>query len=153
MRNLLTPNFIFISKFFLIIILFGFLSCKDDDNAVNGGATGTVNGTLNLPAEANSAVWYLLVDNDINGDNGSVSMGTGTCGSGTTVSYNIENVPTGVYYIYAVVFVASDGRQGPQTGDYLGIYGSDFSNNIPGNPNANVSTGTNTFDIDLVIMQ
>jgi hypothetical protein len=65
----------------------------------------------------------------------------------------VEKVPTGKYYIYAVVFAVSDGSEGPQPGDYLGIYGGDFSTNVPGSPNATVTSGTQRFDITLSVWQ
>ena len=95
--------------------------------------------------------WVVMIDNDFDGDNGQVRFGQGICGSGSQVSYQVENVPTGTYFIYAAVFVMSDGSQGPQSGDYLGIYGGQFPNSVPANPNANITAGTQTFDISLGI--
>ncbi len=69
----------------------------------------------------------VAIDDDLNGDNGFVRADSGTSGSGTTVNYTIKDVSAGTYYIYAVVFVTSGGRKGPQSGDYLGIYGGSFT--------------------------
>ncbi len=111
----------------------------------------TINGTLSLPQPAPGKTYIVMIDNDFDGDNGQVRYKQGLCGSGSQVSYQIENVPTGTYFVYAAVFVVSDGSQGPQSGDYLGIYGGDFPNSVPANPNANVTAGTNTFNINLGI--
>jgi len=76
----------------------------------------------------------------------------GLCGSGTEVTYSVSDVPTGTYYLYAVVFVGGDFNEGPQFGDYIGIYGGEYPENAPASPNAEVTSGTNTFDINLVVM-
>jgi len=141
---------------FIIFLIFGFLiyfSCskEDDDNITNGVTTATINGTLNIPTDATGKSWAVLVDNDINGENGNVCFSDGTCGTGTAISYTVENVPTGTYYLYAVVFVVSDGSQGPQPGDYWGIYGGQLPNNVSDSPNANITSGSHTFDINLTI--
>jgi len=140
---------------FIIFLIFGFLiffSCsKEDDNITNVETTATIKGTLNIPAEATGKWWAVLVDNDINGENGYVCSGTGICGTGTAISYTVENVPTGTYYLGAAVFVVSDGSQGPQPGDYWGIYGGQLPNDVPVSPNANITSGSHTFDINLTI--
>lgn len=146
----------FIKLFTLVVILFVltiFTVGCDESSTDPSSSTATVSGTLNLPADATGKTWAVLIDDDMDGDNGYVKLGLGICGAGTEVSYSVSDVPTGTYFIYAAVFLASDGTQGPQTGDYFGIYGGQFPNNIPTSPNANVGSGSNTFNIDLYDFQ
>ena len=127
--------------------------CGKDDNPVNGGnGSTTVNGTITLPATAESKTLFVAIDNDRNGDNGFNYSYTGSCGAGTTENYSIDKVASGNYYVYAVVFVVGNTSQGPQSGDYLGFYGGTISN-PPNSPNTSVpSSGTVTFDINLEVM-
>ncbi|MFC2088296.1 LamG domain-containing protein [Calditrichota bacterium] len=136
----------FVFIFFILVSILG-NSCSENSTE---SKSGTAQGTLSLPFEAAGKMWGVLIDTDLDGDNGYTKLVTGTCGSGTNIPYSISGVPTGTYFIYAVVFVVSDGSQGPQAGDLYGIYGGEFPNNMPTNPNAKISTGTQTFDIDLV---
>ncbi len=143
---------IFLSMILFFIGIITIISC-DSSTSSNGNdnniGNATVTGNLTLPVEASSKTWAVLVDNDFDGDNGYIKLATGTCGSGTKVNYSINNVPTGTFYLYAAVFVVSDGSSGPQTGDYVGIYGGTLTN-PPSNANAVVpSSGTVTFDIIL----
>ena len=109
----------------------------------------TVTGTLSLPASAAGKQFGVLIDTDIDADNGYVAIYEGTCGSGTSVSYTLQNVAAGQYYIYAAVGAASDLDDGPVGGDFLGIYGTNSA--FPSQPNAVVpSTGTATFNISMV---
>jgi hypothetical protein len=114
----------------------------------------TVTGTLSLPADASGRTWVVVFDNDTNGDNGSVYERTGICGAGTEIEYVLSDVPVGTHYVYAVVFVSSDGLQGgPQPGDFWGIYDGSFPDDAPNQPNATVSSGMNDFDIALSVRQ
>jgi len=135
----------------LLSVFMNFFACSESDNP-SEPQKATVTGTLNLPQETAGKTWAVLFDTDIDGDNGYVFLGMGLCGNGTEVSYSVSDVPTGTYYLYAVVFVVSDGSEGPQYGDYIGIYGGEYPDNVPASANAQVTTGTNTFDIDLVVM-
>ncbi len=135
---------------FALLAGFAMTAC-DSSSTDGGGGSATVVGTLTLPAAAAGRPYAVLVDNDTNGDNGSVREVSGTCGSGTEQAYAITNVPAGTYYVYAAVGVVSNLTQGPQTGDYYGFYGTGGS--VPGSPNATVpSSGTETLDITLVVM-
>lgn len=136
--------FVFLS---IILVIIG-NSCSENSTE---SKSGTVQGTLNLPFEAAGKMWAVLIDNDIDGDNGYAKLVTGTCGSGTSVQYSISGVAEGSYFIYAAVFVVSDGDGGPQDGDMFGIYGGEYPNDIPTAPNADVTTGTQTFDINLAV--
>ena len=151
MRNQSLLNFLLMCVLFSLIIFSGFISCNEDN--ITNESNATIEGTLNLPFEANGKTWAVLIDDDRDGDNGYVKMGMGTCGTGINISYSITDVPTGIYYVYAVVFVVSDGSQGPQNGDLYGIYGGQLPDNMPASPNANVSSSNHTFDIDLFVMQ
>ena len=112
-------------------LLAGFAMTACESSSTDGGdGYATVVGTLTLPAAAAGRPYAVLLDNDTNGDNGSVREVSGTCGSGTEQAYTITNVPAGTYYVYAAVGVVSNLTQGPQTGDYYGFYGTGGS--VPG---------------------
>jgi len=151
MKNQSFVNIFLTYILFSLIIFSCIISCSDDN--ITNESSATITGTLNLPFEANGKPWGVLIDNDLDGSNGYIQLGRGTCGTGTNISYSIENVPMGIYYVYAFVFIVSDGTQGPQIGDLLGVYGGQYPNNKPTTPNANISSSTQNFDIDLVVMQ
>ena len=135
---------------FAVLAGFAMTACSSSSTDGGGGST-TVVGTLTLPAAAAGRPYAVLVDNDKNGDNGTIGEASGTCGSDTEQAYTINNVPAGTYYVYAAVGVVSNLQQGPQSGDYYGFYGTGGS--VPGSPNATVpSSGTETFNITLVVM-
>ena len=142
--------------FTVILLIFAqsfLVGCSDDDPVTpERVVTATVTGSLTLPNAAAGKTYYVLVDADMNGDNGSVKMSTGTCGSGTGVSYQVVDVPVGTYFVYAAVFTVSDGSQGPQTGDYYGIYGGTM-NNPPAERNVTVASGgVSSIDVLLAIV-
>jgi hypothetical protein len=147
----LNYNFYIIAITLFLALLYQ--GCSKDDNPVdNASGSATVNGTLTIPADANGKTVYVIIDNDMNGDNGWKYAATGTCGSGTSGTYTFNSIASGTYYIYAVVFVVGNTSQGPQSGDYFGIYGGTLSS-PPSSPNATVpSSGTVTFNINLETM-
>ena len=109
----------------------------------------TVTGTLTLPAEANGKEYWVLIDNDTDGDNGYISYTIGTCGPGTSVDYSISNVPAGTFYVYAGVRVTSASDSPPEGDDYIGYYNAGPP---PTEANAVVpSSGTVDFDIPLMV--
>ena len=121
------------------------------EGSITDTTPASITGTLTLPAEANGKEYWVLIDNDTDGDNGYVNATIGTCGSGTTVDYTINNVNAGTYYVYAGVRVVSAHDSPPQSGDYFGFYGT--GSDLPDEANADVpSSGTVTFDITLSIM-
>jgi hypothetical protein len=131
-----------------IVLMIAIVGCGKDNNAVAIG-TGTVSGTLTYPAPVAGAQWLVIVDNDFDGGNGMVASSSGTCGSGTAMMYSVTDVPTGTYYVYALVRVVSGPTDPPQDGDYLGIHGGSLLN-PPQAPTASVSSGgTVTCDITL----
>jgi hypothetical protein len=70
--------------------------------------------------------------------NGFVKSCEGSCGFGSEVSFTMDDVPVGSYYVIALVRIAS--TQGmPVTGDYVGIYGGTLAN-PPASPNAAVTS-------------
>jgi len=80
--------------------------------------TYTVSGTLTLPEPVVDKPWYVAVDVDGNGENGMLGWTEGVV-TGSSVSYTIENIPVGDYYIYSEVDLA--GNFGPwDCGDYVG---------------------------------
>lgn len=135
----------------LVIPVLIFQGCSKDDNPVSTSTSGitTVTGTLTIPAPATGKPVYVILDNDMNGDNGYKYLASGACKSGTSGTYTFNKVGAGTYYLYAVVFLSGNTNQGPQSGDYYGIYGGTM-NSPPQSPNAAVpSSGTVTFDINL----
>lgn len=138
----------------LLLLLFIFQSCSKDDNPVNTNVTGTttVTGTLTIPAPATGKPVMVIIDNDMDGDNGYNYLASGTCKTGTSGTYTFNKVGPGTYYIYAVVFLVGNTTVGPQSGDYYGVYGGTMTS-PPQSPNATVpASGTVTFDINLVTM-
>ncbi|MDY7034376.1 MAG: SBBP repeat-containing protein [Thermodesulfobacteriota bacterium] len=113
--------------------------------------SATVTGTLTLPSDANGTEYFVIIDNDTDGDNGYIAATSDTCGPGTTVDYPISNVPAGTYYIYACVRIVSTHDSPPESDDFFGFYGT--GNSVPTEPNAVIpSSGTVSFDITLGIM-
>jgi len=121
-------------------------SCSDDSD---DEIMTTVNGKIIIPEAAEGKTWYVILDDDIDGNNGNILQCSGSCDMSENIAYTIKNVPIGTYYLYAVVFVASDGLHGPQPGDYIGFYDGTFPDNIPDAPNAIIQNGINTFDVHL----
>jgi len=151
MKNQSLLNFFLPCILLSLIIFSGIISCSDDN--ITNESNATIAGTLTLPFEADGKTWGVLIDNDLDGGNGYIKIGQGTCGTGTNISYSIDDIPKGTYYVYAFVFIVSDGSHGPQNGDLLGVYGGQYPNNLPAAPNANISSSNLNFDIDLVVMQ
>ena len=152
MRNEILNHLLRLLLIFTLLSFVNFIACSSDDESPTEPQKATVTGTLNLPEDAAGKTWAVLFDTDIDGDNGYAFMGMGTCPSGTEVSYSVSDVNTGTYYLYAIVFIGGDFTEGPQFGDFIGIYGGEYPNNAPASPNAEVTSGTNTFDINLVVM-
>ncbi|MCB0589527.1 MAG: hypothetical protein KDD06_29855 [Phaeodactylibacter sp.] len=143
-------------KWFLLLAGFFWLflaDCSKDNSEPVVEEPATVSGTLSLPAEAGGSTWAVIFDDDLDGDNGTKLIESGACGPGASVSYSVENVPAGKYYLYAIVYVANEFGNPPGPGDYIGVYGGDFFDNPPNQPNAVVpSTGKVTFNISLDVM-
>lgn len=125
----------------LLILLIFFMGGRDVF------AQATVEGKLILPEPTPGREYWVLVDQDHDGDNGFVEYCVGTCGSDTEISYGISDVPAGTYYIYAGVRIVSSWGNPPEVGDYVGVYGGKVAE-YPNEPNAVVpASGTVTFDI------
>jgi len=150
MKNQLRCTIFLTCFLFFIFIFSGIFSCGEE--SATSSSNVTIQGTLNLPSEAVGKTWAVLIDNDYDGGNGYVKLALGTCGAGTNISYSIGDVPAGSYFIYAAVFVVGDVDQGPELGDFYGIYGGELPDNMPGNPNAKVSSDNRVFDINLYVM-
>lgn len=106
----------------------------------SGGTTGTVSGTVTIPATMADKPWVVLLDTDMNGDNGFTAMVNGSV-TGTTFSYTLSNVGLGSYYVYAVVYAVGDGTAAPVNGDYYGIYNATGLGS-PASANVVVTAGT-----------
>jgi len=151
MKKQLFHHYSTLCTIIVLSVLLNFMACSDSENPTEQ-QTGTVNGTLNLPEDATGKTWAVIFDNNIDGDDGFIKLGLGTCPSGLEVQYSVSDVPTGSYFLYAIVFVVGDINEGPDFGDFIGIYGGEYPDDAPASPNAPVTSGTNTYDIDLVEM-
>lgn len=135
---------IFRTIFLLILYLSilgmgGLMSCarkRTPTSETDTDGPSIVKVILNLPlgVDANGKVYTIYIDDDKVSDNGFVKKGTGAYGTERTVEHTFPEVPAGTYYIYAFVFIVSDGRQGAQSGDYTGFYLQ--TPNPPNKPNA-----------------
>lgn len=115
-----------------------------------GGAT--VMGTLTLPAAANGNTWLVIIDDNFTPDDGYNYMTSGVAGTTTSINYSINNVSAGTYLIYAAICQSAGCPNGPQSGDFVGIYGGTYSN-PPTQANATVpASGTVTFNITVEII-
>jgi len=89
------------------------------------------------------------VDNDTFGDNGVVAYTVGSCDGSTAISYTINNVPAGTYYVYAVAFVVGDPNAAPVPGDYVGFYPAGYP---PATANVVIPAAESVnFDIPLML--
>ncbi len=134
----------------LLVCTFTAAGCSSDSStSIRNRAT--VRGTLTLPAAAEGKTVFVLVDTNFDGDNYYVVSYEGILDSGTTHEYTINEVPSGTYYVYAGVCLTGNCEQGPQTGDYLGFYGTGAT--PPANANAVVpSSGTVELNISLSVV-
>lgn len=124
-------------------------STTDPNDNESRGAT--LVGTVTLPSPAEGKTYAVAVDEDVRSDNGFVRVITGVCGAGTGVSYEIPEVASGTYFVYAVVWVVSPPLAVPASGDFVGFYGT--VGGIPAEPNAFVpSSGRVTFDITAMVL-
>ncbi|MBT8189220.1 MAG: hypothetical protein HKN67_03885 [Saprospiraceae bacterium] len=147
----------YLDKFRFILILLISLaivfSCQDDDDPLGpeDNTPANVVATLNLPLDVNGKSWHVVFDEDIDPSNGYIYTDNGICGSGTTISFTIEDVPNGVFFVYARVSVNSQFGSPPKPGDLIGIYGGSFVDNIPELPNFTIpEKGEVSISIDLM---
>lgn len=134
---------------YFTVLFFFFLNCSSSTDS-ESTTNATIEGTITLPAAAEGKVYNVVIDNDDDGLNGFVRLGSGNCGSSASVNYSVTDVPEGNYYISAVVYVVSLPGTIPTTGDYGGFYGSD---SIPAAANATVVVdGSADFDFDLTVV-
>ena len=105
----------------------------------------TVTGTITLPADLTGNLYYIAVDTNPYGDDGSIGYTLGYV-SGTTINYSIPYVPDGTYYIYCVVYATATEPQAAEVGDYLGFLGG-FPPDFDANAVVPVS-GTVQFNFD-----
>ncbi len=112
----------FIGGCILTVLLAVFLTaCGGHSNSGEVVANYTVSGTITLPNSVINKEWLVAIDNDLDGSNGMIAHATGVVtGSTFTYSININDVPTGEYYVWAEVALV--GSLGPvESGDYLGF--------------------------------
>ncbi|MFP4466570.1 MAG: hypothetical protein ACLFP1_05930 [Candidatus Goldiibacteriota bacterium] len=105
-----------------------------------------IEGTLTLPESAGGRQFKVIVDTDLDPENGYTGSINEICGSSTQINYQM-NVPDGVYYVYAFVDVNDSGLENWDGNDYAGYYGSSY----PDEPSTeNVTTPMTGVDITLV---
>jgi hypothetical protein len=108
--------------------------------------TGTVTGTLSLPASVVDKPYLVVVDTDRDGNNGWVSEAEGTV-TGDNISYSVSAVPVGTYFVYAVVYGVGTPGQSPGAGDYYGVVGGAGTQV----PNVTVGDGQTTADVAITL--
>ncbi|MCE5300008.1 MAG: hypothetical protein LLG37_03920 [Spirochaetia bacterium] len=96
--------------------------------ATNTPEHPTISGNLVLPSPHQGVVWEVIVDTDMNFNNGIINMAMGTCGSSSNVPYSVT-APAGTYYMYALVKTVGVLTSPPIAGDYLGWYGATYPDN------------------------
>ncbi len=129
------------------------------DGNGDGGGDGSVeesvaNVKLHLPQSAPGQYFELYIDNDIDPGNGFVAKHKGNCGPDPVFKHSF-NVKPGDYYIYAAVDANGNGfhENGPDQGDFVGIYGGSFDN-MPEHPNAHLPrNGVADFDLYMQVME
>ncbi|MFC1769744.1 hypothetical protein ACFLZI_01650 [Nitrospirota bacterium] len=143
---------VMLSVLTVIILSMALMACggSSSNGGVVAGADGlgsaTVSGTLTLPAAQSGKDYMVFIDTDDDGGNGFPHSVAGTCGASTTVSYSFPSaIPSGNYYVYALVYVVGPGGA-PVAGDYYGVYG-----NQTDTPAALIpASGSVTFDMTMV---
>ena len=113
--------------------------------------SGNLSGTLTLPAAASGKQYNITIVANISDliSGGTTYHATGVCGSNTTVSYGPIAVPTGTYFVIAVVDTDNSG-QAPTVGDYIGVHGTTYPT-WPGAANVSITnTDPVTADVTLV---
>jgi len=119
--------------------------------------SGTVSGTITLPAPATGTCYAVVLNTSLQLANllsNGVAVVTGQTDGTSTITYSFADIPPGQYYLYAGVDndassatspVCSFGNGTPTHGDFVGFYGGV----MPSSPNATVNVGVNTFDFTL----
>jgi hypothetical protein len=116
-----------------------------------GGSTGTVSGTINVPAGQAGKDMKVVIDMDFSPDNpntlAQITL-TVTDNSAHTYDYTFTGIPTGTYYVYT----ACMNHNSPLLpGDALGVYGSTYPS-FPASRNVTVNNGAiTTANITMVV--
>ena len=93
----------------------------------------TVWGMLTLPEIADGKPYTVVLDRDTILTNDFIMSHESVCRSDSAVPYDFYDTPTGVYYLYGIVWMTGEKREVPIVGDFLGYYGS--SNGPPDSAN------------------
>lgn len=126
------------------------ISCGEDENpTANTGAR--VTGTVTVPASASNMDFQVFVDSDTDFLNGVIKTCSNNCMGNTSAPYTLNDVPSGLYYVYAIVRVNSLNGMPLVSGDLIGYHnGTGIS--PPADASASVaSTGTFTFNLSLAV--
>jgi hypothetical protein len=146
----------FLLGIFLVLMLAltgcGDSSDSDDDSNGTGGTGGgggfaNVVGTMSMPAPSIGNTYIVALDNNLDGGDGFINTTTSTVTTGPSQAYSLGVIPTGSYYLYALVY-NSGGSGAPEDGDYYGFYGGTLAS-PPSSKNAVVTPGDVTLDITL----
>ncbi|MBU1100912.1 MAG: hypothetical protein KKA84_10970 [Bacteroidetes bacterium] len=87
----------------------------------NIGENEKIRGNLILPAESTGSLWWVLVDDDLIGDNGITAESEGYCSSALNIPYSIYDIAAGTYNIKATVYVVGLRIGEPIGGDYYTV--------------------------------
>ncbi len=143
---------VYLVAVFLTASLLSFTGCGSSPSAPADPTpvpTVSVTGNLNLPGAQNGKAFKVSYYSSLSDLSNPVNSLSGTCGASATVPYSLT-VSAGSYYITAVVDVDSNTFFfSPNAGDYLGVYGTTWPV-WPGSKNAAVSSGSSSFDVNLV---
>ena len=94
-----------------------FLNFGGGDDTIDG----KVVGSITLPDVAEGSSYDVYIGNDYYTEAGRVASSNGVCGTGTTIDYELFDVPAGTYYLWASVDTDESGDL--TWGDFLGWYG------------------------------
>lgn len=101
---------------------------------------GTISGTVTLPGTKPGENYQIIIVKNIQDvSNASNNIQTGgILGTNTSITYTINNVPAGSYYVVAAT-MPSNGA--PTFGDYVGICGATYPS-FPASPNVVVTANS-----------
>ena len=121
--------------------------------------SGTVSGTITLPASATGTCYAVVLSTSLQLANlmgNGVAVVTGQTDGSTSIAYTLPEVAPGQYYLYAGVDNDASSASPPGCSfsngmpthlDFVGFNGG----GMPSSPNATVNAGVNTFDFSLTV--
>lgn len=111
----------------------------------------TVSATMSLGTDLSGRPYYIAIDTDKDYSNGTTKETTGTV-AGSSITYSFAEVPTGTYYLYAIVYMGSATSGNPQPGDYVAMNGAASIDSLPSDPNVSIpATGNVTVNLTALV--